>query len=393
MRILTINADPELGGSSKSLITLCDGLKAENYKAFVVIPKDGTLSKALGEKGIPCYVNKYLVYNVWPSLKSKRDILFWIPRFIRLILFLFLSIYRMNQIIKETRPDIIHSNSSILTAGFYSAKLNKIPHIWHIREYIDKDFGLIFFPCKSYRKKLLRESPSISITQEINKYYSLEESGITIYNGIYDLNSIKINDENPDRVSFNFKYFLYVGKIAEYKGVTDMMLAYCSYIKAGGKNKLILCGSLENIYKQELQSIIEGNNISVENVIYMGQINDVAEYMKDAEALIVPSFYEAFGRVTAEAMFCNCLIIGRNTGGTKEQLELGVKQTGEEIGLRFNTVEELASRLHLVEYMKCEDRSSYLERAYKTAINNFSLEYYIKSVRNYIDLVIEKRGM
>ena len=44
-------------------------------------------------------------------------------------------------------------------------------------------------------------------------------------------------------------------------------------------------------------------------------------------------------------MLNNCLVIERDTAGTKEQFNNGLKDTGEEIGLRFKTVEELTMRM------------------------------------------------
>ena len=43
---------------------------------------------------------------------------------------------------------------------------------------------------------------------------------------------------------------------------------------------------------------------------------------KNESVEIVNSKFEGFGRMTAEALFCGCLAIGRNTGGTKEIIEL-----------------------------------------------------------------------
>lgn len=49
--------------------------------------------------------------------------------------------------------------------------------------------------------------------------------------------------------------------------------------------------------------------------------------MNRATALIVPSPFEAFGLITAEAMFNKCLVIGKDTAGTKEQFDNGQKNT------------------------------------------------------------------
>lgn len=57
--------------------------------------------------------------------------------------------------------------------------------------------------------------------------------------------------------------------------------------------------------------------------------------MSKAQALIVASRFEGFGFITTEAMWNDCLVIGKNIAGTKEQFDNGVAETGHEIGLRF----------------------------------------------------------
>ena len=45
-------------------------------------------------------------------------------------------------------------------------------------------------------------------------------------------------------------------------------------------------------------------------------------------------------------MYNHCLVIGRNTAGTKEQFDNGLDQTGEEIGLRFDSDLELKTLMY-----------------------------------------------
>lgn len=59
-------------------------------------------------------------------------------------------------------------------------------------------------------------------------------------------------------------------------------------------------------------------------VVFLGMRKDIYSLMKDAMALIVPSYWEGFGFITTEAMFNGCLVIGRNTSGTKEQFDNGL---------------------------------------------------------------------
>ncbi|MDE6634760.1 MAG: glycosyl transferase family 1, partial [Bacteroidaceae bacterium] len=51
------------------------------------------------------------------------------------------------------------------------------------------------------------------------------------------------------------------------------------------------------------------------------------------------------GRCLPEAMFNGTPVIGRNTGGTREQMDNGVRRTGREIALRYTTTEELVQCL------------------------------------------------
>ena len=74
-------------------------------------------------------------------------------------------------------------------------------------------------------------------------------------------------------------------------------------------------------------------------------IDDVIPYYKNAKALIVPSLFEGFGFITAEAMLSGCLVIGNDVAGTKEQFDNGKEITGEEIALRYSTQEQLIQHL------------------------------------------------
>lgn len=388
MKILSITLDPEAGGSSKSLLSLAKELKKRGHNIVVVIPREGYLCDNLIKEQIPFFINKYLLSNVWPQLKSLKDVLLWLPRILRLIIYLIPCILRMNQIIKKINPTIIHSNSSIITTGFISAKINKKIHVWHIREYVDKDFGLKFFPNQRFRNKILKSSPSISITKEINETYSLQASGVVIYNGVGSIHEQQQTVENNITLNSN-KPFIYIGSVTEYKGVTDLIKAYCKYYKDGGRRELIICGSFSNQYYYSLLDIIKNNKIKDNQIIFKNQVDDVSKYMQNAYAIIIPSIYEAFGRVSAEAMFNNCVIIARNTGGLKEQLDLGKSFTGKDIGLRFNSIQELVEQMKYIDNLSEQQIKQMTDSAYLTAQFFFTIDKYVNSCIQYFEMLIQ----
>ncbi len=388
MRILSVCPNSEAGGSSKSLISLAQELKRKGHEISVVVPRNGYLVDILRNNHIDVYLNKYIVFNVWPTVSSIKDLIFWIPKLLRLILYFIPGILKINRISKKVNPDIIHSNSSIITCAYFSAKFQKITHVWHIREYVDKDFGAIFFPNKRLRIKMLKDTPSISITKEINNLYSLQTTGVTIYNGIYSVHDIKtINSQLFDG---NKQFYLYVGKVAKYKGVTDLIKAYCKYYKRGGKKKLILCGSYDENYNKSLVQIINLHNVPENQVIFKKQVIDVTKYMNSACALIVPSFYEAFGRVSAEAMFNKCLIVVSNNGGLKEQLDIGLEFTHNEIGYRFDNISDLCEIMLNIDCTIADNEiNKKIQSAYRTAMHYWRIESYANSCIEYFNAIIK----
>ena len=107
---------------------------------------------------------------------------------------------------------------------------------------------------------------------------------------------------------------------------------------------------------------------------------DIYDLMYNAKALIVPSRHEGFGFITAEAMFNGCLVIGRNTSGTKEQMDNGLKETGSEIALRFETEDELVNRLKEVEKNDIAYYRDMILRAQQVVLNKYTTEAHAANV-------------
>ena len=94
--------------------------------------------------------------------------------------------------------------------------------------------------------------------------------------------------------------------------------------------------------------------------------------MQKAAAIIVPSSKEAFGLITAEAAFNKCLIIGKDTGGTAEQIENGITICGEAAGLRYHSDNELLDCMLRVS--QSNNFQPIIESAYLTAQKLYTIE-------------------
>jgi glycosyltransferase involved in cell wall biosynthesis len=138
-----------------------------------------------------------------------------------------------------------------------------------------------------------------------------------------------------------------------------------------------------------LKQIIRSSSYA-DQIKFLGYRTDVYELMLNAIALVVPSKFEGFGFITAEAMFNGCLVIGKNTAGTKEQFDNGLEIKGEEIGIRYNTVEELSQVMLSI----CRDGIGFyyetIKKAQETVVELYSSNRNADKVFNTYKEIIEK---
>ena len=98
--------------------------------------------------------------------------------------------------------------------------------------------------------------------------------------------------------------------------------------------------------------------------------------MTNSKGLIVSSYNEGFGRMTAEANMLGVPVIGRSSGGTKEILE----QTNG--GFLFNDFAQLVSSMKKVSIMSELEIKKKMEPAQKKAISLFSEEQHCTKILN-----------
>ena len=121
------------------------------------------------------------------------------------------------------------------------------------------------------------------------------------------------------------------------------------------------------------------------SIRFLGYREDIRDLMDNAQALIVASRFEGFGRMTAEAAFRGCTVIGHNTGGTKEVLDI----TG---GFPYeNGWKELERKMERVINLSEDQYTEMANKARKAAIKNFSNEQYVDRVyRVYLQALNRK---
>lgn len=332
------------GGATKAFLGILEIVCGNGHKAFVVCPDNKGVYEYLKNSnpipGATPYQLSY-TYDTLPFVSSKKDIILFLPRLVKRFAKNRLAAAKLKKFCSDIGADLIHTNTSVNNIGYLAAKKLHIKHIWHIREYGDKDFNMIV---PFQRKKLnAPDNYKIAITKDILNYKGLDRdmTSRVIYDG-------PVKEIRPPATT-DGRYFFFAGRLTEKKGVFDLLDGYISYAEKSGDKALPLklAGRADDDIQKKLTDIVQNNRLS-EKVQILGEITDSSELRnlyRNSTATIVPSWNEGFGFVLPEAMSCGALTVGRDSGGTKEQYDNAMVITGEEVGFRFNTARELADIL------------------------------------------------
>lgn len=382
MKILYIASNPDWGGATVALYNLIKQIYKE-HEINVVLPNGhGRLCDELDSLGVRYYVINYKL-NIY--CKSKN--------IFKSIYMLFNILYtnsiakkKIRKLILNIKPDIVHCNVGPIDVSLDSCLKSGIPHVWHIREYQDLDFNMTYIPTKSYFLKRIHTigNYNIAITKDIFSYWKLRK-GIdrVIYDPVMDI---------PPSLPSNMKknnYFLFVGRIEKAKGVYDVLKGFSQFCQLESGYKLKIAGGYnpKSAYYKKCLLFIRKHRLET-LVEFLGHRDDIYALMQEAKAQIVASRFEGFGFITAEAMFNKCLIIGKNTAGTKEQMDNGLSLLNKEIALRFNNIKEMTSMM--IKAIK-EDNSEIINNAYNVVNSKYTSSIHAKNiVKFYTELVSKK---
>ena len=377
MRILYISNNSSTGGAPAALINLVRQLSVRHEIAVVMPDSNGPLYRKMKELGVVCHTSCPYGLSIWPKVVNP-------VKYVRRLCGLKSNRTRareyIGKILDEFKPDIVHTNVGPLDIAEAECRKRGIPHVWHLREYQKKDFGMTYFPGGRQEFKSLlqrRNNHCIAITNGIYDYWSLGGDAEVIYDGV-----LHVAEYEP---VVKGGYFMYAARIEAGKGLHVLLRAYRRYVKDGGILRLLVAGRPCGYYAWlcKIYARLSGLDSMID---FLGNRDDVYQLMRGAEALVVPSRFEGFGFTTVEAMYNRCLVIGKDTAGTKEQFDNGLKMTGSEIGLRFNDVRELTACLFKVQRGEVAFEEM-KENAYKVVTDLYTVERYAEQVEKYYETV------
>lgn len=213
----------------------------------------------------------------------------------------FLRKYLLFKLIRKSNKKIVHIHGGDFI-NYYKKSIKLIKYF--IDDMLENSYKII--------------SVSQYMVSELEGEFENYKSKILkIYNGI-ELNNIHIDYDEKE------KKIVYLGKLAEYKGIYDLIRAI-EYSKNDLKNegwKVIIAGDGDVDLVREL--IIEKKIDNIVDVIGWIDGTDKFDMLKKSKILIIPSHVESFGISAIEAMAFGNAIIASNVGALPEIIQNGL---------------------------------------------------------------------
>ncbi|NJN12565.1 MAG: glycosyltransferase family 4 protein [Richelia sp. RM2_1_2] len=393
MKVAFFTHYTSLYGANRSLLNLIDGLKLHNIVPFVIVPSEGDITDALKTRNVEFAIipiqwwvgkRKFKINyfsNLYENTKHFRH------GFKRLYKNLKVLPSLANQL-REWNIDLVYTNASVIPQGALVSRRLNLPHIWHLREFIDLDYNFHHDWGKAIFNYFVSQADAqIAISKAIHSYFT---KGISparmhlVYNGIASLEEFdRLYQQQSSLTSDDKPYtFALVGIIHPNKGQETAIRALSLLVNTYPKIRLLIVGKGEITPLKKLT-----DELGILNQIeFWGHIDDPYKAYLASDAVLMCSKNEGMGRVTVEAMSACRPVIGYDNAGTSEIIKheyTGLLYKGEHEALatcmrRFIDNPDWARKLG--------------DNAWHIARNDYSIETYSKKIYEIMLSVVKTKS-
>tara|TARA_Y100001936_G_scaffold226575_2_gene246084 strand:+ start:19861 stop:21030 length:1170 start_codon:yes stop_codon:yes gene_type:complete len=387
MRICFISHSTGRHGAEKALLELLEGLLKLNVTCLVILPKEGPLIVQLDRLNIEWKIMGYPKWRMtgYPRWLSRQRMTAY--RFIRTIIGLLRSV-QLARTISKWDCDLVYTNTSSIGIGGLAAWLIHKPHIWHLHESgrhmgLKYDFGERRTVCLINYFSSLIIVVSHSLRNTYSQYIKADRMRM-VYQSITIKNKTKKHDLNYDKEIFQC---IIVASLHPYKGQDEAIAALSELILRKLKVNLLIVGDGWSSFQEKLRQQITKFGLN-KYVKFIGYIENPMPYFQIADAVLVCSHWESFGRVTVEAMLAGKPVIGTASGGTAELIQNGIT------GLLYNSGNhiELANKIQYL-YENPKEKLKLGTAARTWAVGRFTQERYTKEIFNILCEVLDKKDL
>lgn len=354
-------------------------ISSKGFNVYIACSKDKNVSNIERREGVT-YHELYLTRTFNPI----QDII---------------SLFKAIRLLVKLKPAIVHTHSPKAgIVGMIASYFCRIPLKIHTVA------GLPLTEAKGIKKWILTKvekityrcadfvlSNSVNQKEYIEKYiykgHKLKVIGKGSSNGIdleyFDPSLFTRDDIDLLKAKYNISeddvVYCFVGRLANYKGINELIEVFERLNKKYKETKLFLIGPYEDLNPLDSRTIqlIKCNN----NIIALGHQDDVRSFMVMSDIFVFPSYREGFPQALMQAAAMKLSCIASDINGCVEIIEDG--KTGlivppKDVDALYNASEKLLKNKHL--------RKQYSENARITMEHDFEQKaFWNKLIQFYKD--------
>ncbi|MCF0039092.1 glycosyltransferase family 4 protein [Dyadobacter fanqingshengii] len=309
-----------------------------------------------------------------------------------------IALYNTIRLIRKIKPQIVHTHSPKAgIIGMLAAYICNVPLKMHTVA------GLPLMEVTGPKRKLLNFVESLTYwcadwvlpnSQELKQFIldnnlSSDKSKVSVLgngssNGI-DLEYFSVNPsllaESRDfreqhGIGEHDIVLAFMGRLANYKGVNELVKAFQILQQHHNNLKLILIGAPEDL--NPLEEATDSEIVNNKSIIAVGHQNDVRKFLVSSNIFVFPSYREGFPQALLQASAMGIPCIATNINGCNEMIEDG--KTG--ILIQPKSVQAIVEACEkLIENRQVSERMGMLAQQF--VLRNFEQQQLWKAIHSF----------
>ncbi len=322
MKILFVANVSDLYGASRSLLRLASALAESGHTVEAILPEDGPLRPRLEEAGVRVAVHQGLPVLTRRALRSPGGLA-------RLLWRIPVSVVRLARHLRRTRPDVVHTNSAVVFTPGVAARICRVPHVWHMREFL-ADVSRLWIVYQRFMSAAADAIVCNSAAVAAQFTGGARRKTRVIYNGIPERDYRPGPAPGAVQARYGIAGDLLVGMAGrinlDQKGQDVFVRAAALLAPQFPRAGFVIAGSPypgNEAHAARLGALID--ELGMKNRVFLtGDVADAAALYSALDVCVLPAVKpEGLGNVLLEAMALSKPVAGSAIGGIPEVIEDG----------------------------------------------------------------------
>lgn len=237
------------------------------------------------------------------------------------------STLRVAQCARRYQADLVHTNTLTTPEGGKTARLLRLPHVWHVRELVGKGHPFrLWREGQALGRYLARHASVVVANSQASatgiRPYVPSDALEVVPNGV-DLSHFRLRETRRSGAP------VVVGMVGN---LTSRVKKHLLFVEAASRVDRRLDVSFRiyghrapkgDAYEREIETCISRHGLA-ERVRLAGHYPEPSAIMEEVDVLVHPADGESFGRVVVEAMAAGIPVVGARGGGVAEIVVDGV---------------------------------------------------------------------